>query len=238
MNLLPLLSLSSDLNPTENEWGELKRRSTVMELWIWRIWRDSVWRKWSLISCQVFSKLFRHYRRKRLGYVCNPRSLKEGTETSRRMTDELGSRQRDLSTSSVTKRANGHWHAIIASSCRWSQREYKRQPVHRINHVFAEEPSRRPGRPAVVQQLWRRDVTSPFPPSGNEGYIRNRDVPFQSVTPSHVGWPTNWDPYQSATGAAPSSALCRPPDPSYKADDRTGLHREGRLLLSLEQPKQ
>ncbi len=174
----------------------------------------------------------------RLGYVCNPRSLKEGTETSRRMTDELRSRQRDLSTSSVTKRANGHWHAIIASSCRWSQREYKRQPVHRINHVFAEEPSRRPGRPAVVQQLWRRDVTSPFPSSGNEGYIRNRDVPFQSVTPSHVGWPTNWDPYQSATGAAPSSALCRPPDPSYKADDRTGLHREGRLLLSLEQPKQ
>ncbi len=176
--------------------------------------------------------------KKRLGYVCNPRSLKEGTETSRRMTDELGSRQRDLSTLSVTKRANGHWHAIIASSCRWSQREYKRQPVHRINHVFAEEPSRRPGRPAVVQQLWRRDVMSPFPPSGNEGYIRNRDVLFQSVTPSLVGWPTNWDPYQSATGAAPSSALCRPPDPSYKADDRTGLHRGGRLLLSLEQPKQ
>ncbi len=29
---------------------------------------------------------------KRLGYVCNPRSLKEGTETSRRMTDKLGSR--------------------------------------------------------------------------------------------------------------------------------------------------
>ncbi len=27
----------------------------------------------------------------RLGYVCNPRSLKEGTETSRRRTDELGS---------------------------------------------------------------------------------------------------------------------------------------------------
>ncbi len=29
---------------------------------------------------------------KRLGYVCNPRSLKEGTETSRRRTDDLGSR--------------------------------------------------------------------------------------------------------------------------------------------------
>ncbi len=48
----------------QNEWGELKRRSTNMELWIWRIWRDSVWRKWSLISYQVFSKLFRHYSRK------------------------------------------------------------------------------------------------------------------------------------------------------------------------------
>ncbi len=71
----------------------------------------------------------------------NLRSLSVGHSESRRMTDELGSRQRDLSTSSVTKRANGHWHAIIASSCRWSQREYKRQPVHRINHPFASESS-------------------------------------------------------------------------------------------------
>ncbi len=39
-----------------------------------------------------------------------------------------------------------------------------------------------PGRTAVVQQLWGRDVTSPFPPSGNEGYTCNRDVPYQSVT--------------------------------------------------------
>ncbi len=45
-------------------------------------------------------------------------SLSVGHSESRRMTDELGSRQRDLSTSSITKRANGHWHAIIASSCR------------------------------------------------------------------------------------------------------------------------
>ncbi len=46
-------SLSSDLNPVEDEWGELKRSSTVMELWIWRIWRDSGWRNglWSLIRC-------------------------------------------------------------------------------------------------------------------------------------------------------------------------------------------
>ncbi len=31
MNLLPLLSLSSDLNPVEDEWGELKRSSCESE---------------------------------------------------------------------------------------------------------------------------------------------------------------------------------------------------------------
>ncbi len=33
-------------------------------------------------------------------------------------------------------------------------------------------------------------------------HIRNWDVPYQLVTSSHVWWLTNWDPYQSATGAA------------------------------------
>ncbi len=37
-------------------------------------------------------------------------------------------------------------------------------------------------RSSVVQESWRRDVTPPFPPSRNEGYICNRDVPYQSVT--------------------------------------------------------
>ncbi len=48
---------SSDLNPVENEWGELKRRSTVMELWIWRIWSDYGWRNglWSLVRCSLTS---------------------------------------------------------------------------------------------------------------------------------------------------------------------------------------
>ncbi len=50
------------LNTIGNERGELKRRSTNMELWIWRIWRFCV-KEWSLISCQVFSNLFRLYAR-------------------------------------------------------------------------------------------------------------------------------------------------------------------------------
>ncbi len=53
-------------------------------------------------------------------------------------------------------------------------------------------------------------MTSPFPPSANEGYIRNRDVPYQSVT---LGGPTNWDPYQKATDTAPSSVLWKLPVP-------------------------
>ncbi len=32
MKLLPWLSQSSDLNPIENEWGELKRSTTNMEM--------------------------------------------------------------------------------------------------------------------------------------------------------------------------------------------------------------
>ncbi len=48
---------SSDLNPVENEWGELKRRSTVMELGIWRIWSDSGGRNglWTLVTCSLTS---------------------------------------------------------------------------------------------------------------------------------------------------------------------------------------
>ncbi len=43
--LLPWLSQLPDLNPVENEWGKLKRRSTNVELVFWRIWRYSGWSK-------------------------------------------------------------------------------------------------------------------------------------------------------------------------------------------------
>ncbi len=49
---------------------------------------------------------------------------------------KLVSCQRDLSISSVTKWANGHWHADFASGCHTPQRGYKRQQVHRINSSF------------------------------------------------------------------------------------------------------
>ncbi len=76
---------------------------------------------------------------------------------------KLGSRQRDLSTSSATKRANGHWHAIIASSCRWSPREYKRQQVHRINSCFrwGAEPVTRQLSGGTATVATGRDVSVP-----------------------------------------------------------------------------
>ncbi len=39
--------------------------------------------------------------------------------------------------------------------------------------------------PSDGSRLWHGDITSPFPPSGNEGYVRNRDVPYLSVTTSY-----------------------------------------------------
>ncbi len=35
-------------------------------------------------------------------------------------------------------------------------------------------------------RLWHGDITSPFPPSGNRGYVRNLDVPYLSVITSYV----------------------------------------------------
>ena len=46
-------------------------------------------------------------------------------------------------------------------------------------------------------------VTSPFPPSGNEGYIRNQDVPFQSVTFDV----TNGVPYKTPHGCLPATLV-------------------------------
>ncbi len=70
-----------DLHPIENEWVELKRRSTNMELWIWRIWRDSGWRNglWSHVRCSLTSsgiigeKLLYYFGKWRFQKVLNKR---------------------------------------------------------------------------------------------------------------------------------------------------------------------
>ncbi len=61
-----------------------------------------------------------------------------------------------------------------------------RRQVHPLIRFYAEEPRTCPWHPAMVSRLWHGDITSPFPPSGNEGYVRNRDVPYLSVTTSYV----------------------------------------------------
>ncbi len=42
-----------------------------------------------------------------------------------------------------------------------------------------------------------------IPPSENEGYLCNRDVPFSGHVRRTSDWPTNRNPYQSVTGAVP-----------------------------------
>ncbi len=116
-----------------------------------------------------------------LGYICNPRSLKEGMETSRRMTDEIGiSLERNLTLEcnymSQWTLACGNSHPAAADhsmSIRGSR-------CTALIPAFAEEPSWWPDSSAVVEQL--SDVTSPFPPSGNQGYIRK---PRRSLSVGH-----------------------------------------------------
>ncbi len=61
----------------------------------------------------------------------------------------------------------------------------KGQQVHPLIRFYAEEPRRVPGNQRC-SRLWHGDITSPFPPSGNGGYVRNLDVPYLSVTTSYV----------------------------------------------------
>ncbi len=64
------------------------------------LWTQTLWtpaHKYNKTGCtdaHIFfgRSTFLDHVGERLGYVCNPRSLKEGTETSRRRTDELGYR--------------------------------------------------------------------------------------------------------------------------------------------------
>ncbi len=126
---------------------------------------------------------------KRLGYVCNPRSLKEGTETSRRRTDELGSRLE----------------RPIHFECKLNE------PMHigkRLLHPAAADHSVSISR-QQVQRIFRfslRSRAGARPLSDGTGAV---------ATGRHVGGPTNWDPYQKATDTAPSSVPWRPPVPLF-----------------------
>ncbi len=113
------------------------------------------------------------------------------------MTDELGSCQRDQSTSSVTKWANGHWHAIIASSCRWSEHEYKRQQVHHINSSFR----------FGAERQWLKLLLS-FPQKNvleNE-CVRYGAAAVVTVARERKGSSSCWQPHQEC--AVASSPAC------------------------------
>ncbi len=117
-------------------------------------------------------------RKKRLGCVCNPRSLKEGTETSRRRTDDLGSRlERPIHFECKLNEPMHIGMRLLLPAAADHSVSISRQQVQRIFRFSLR--SRAGARPLSGGT---GAMTSPFPPSGNEGYIRNRDVPYQSVT--------------------------------------------------------
>ncbi len=130
--------------------------------------------------------------RERLGYVCNPRSLKEGTETSRPVATApvpplSGRAPARLLSENLNMRAPAAYlcsrcdqrqlDAIIACQCALARLVYTRSGLVSLSDI----PIRRSS-----------DVTSPFPPSGNEGYIRNRDVFIHLRTRIRVSFLREW----------------------------------------------
>ncbi len=122
----------------------------------------------------------------------------------------MGSRSRAQSSSSVNKTSQWQLACVFRNAHHAPQRGYKRRARANAHQFFrwgAETVC--PGRTAVVQQLWRRDVTSPFPPSGNEGYTCNRDVPYQSVTFDVTSeWLTNGIPLEKRHYCWPPPVPC------------------------------
>ncbi len=106
----------------------------------------------------------------RLGYVHNPHSLKEGMETwpQSDWRSGISLESRGQSPSSINK--TGQWQlvCVFRHAHPAPQHGNKRRARANAHQFFAEEP--RLCAPAV-QQPWRQDITFPFPPSGNKGYI-------------------------------------------------------------------
>ncbi len=130
---------------------------------------------------QKIGRLFR----KCLGYVCNPRSLMEGTKTLCR--DDIRGFTWEPQ-SSLTSREKRQW--ILASGFCIPEplpvhTGINRRQVHPLIRFFRWWAENVSLAPSDGSRLWHGDITAQFPPSGNEGYIRNRDVSYLSVTSSY-----------------------------------------------------
>ncbi|KAI2655537.1 ORF V: Enzymatic polyprotein [Labeo rohita] len=111
-----------------------------------------------------------------LGYICNPRSLKEGTETLRPLAtilDCAGALSFGSAPQLKSERVDARHHPIYP----YVRGEWlgMQNPLTKFSLAFSslfrgDWPPK--GDPKYVSY----DVTSPFPPSGNEGYRCNRDV--------------------------------------------------------------
>ncbi len=111
--------------------------------------------------------------RERLGYVCNPRSLLEGTETLCPHATILnhswlpGTRSRLLSVKPNEWMHRPPFIPVCTGSGVGMQ-----NPLANIHWRFLLKSEMI----GASMGLCRRDIKSPFPPSGNVGYVRNRDV--------------------------------------------------------------
>ncbi len=120
--------------------------------------------------------------KKRLGYVCNPRSLKEGTETSRRRTDELGYRlERPIHFECKLNEPMHIGMRLLHPAAADHSVSINRQQVQRIfRFSLRSRAGARPLSGGTGAVATGRDVS--VPSFRERGLIRNRDVPYQSFT--------------------------------------------------------
>ncbi len=150
----------------------------------------------------VFSPTMEVNGDKRLGYVCNPRSLKEGTETSRRRTDDLGSRlERPIHFECKLNEPMHIGMRLLHPAAADHSVSISRQQVQRIfRFSLRSRAGERPLSGGTGAVATGRDVTETFPISRSLSTSRRRTDDLGSLPKGH-----GYCPFQS-----PVEASCAP----------------------------
>ncbi len=111
----------------------------------------------------------------RIGYVRNPRSLIEGSETLCPHATILNHRWLPGTRSRLLSEKPDEWMHLSPLYSRMHG-EWLRYAKSTSQYSLAFSLKVRDDWGFQVNPLCCHDIMSPFPPSGNEGYVRNRDV--------------------------------------------------------------
>uniref|UniRef100_A0A671REJ3 Tyrosine 3-monooxygenase-like n=1 Tax=Sinocyclocheilus anshuiensis TaxID=1608454 RepID=A0A671REJ3_9TELE len=109
----------------------------------------------------------------------NSSSSTSSTKSVRRAASEL-----ERSDSITSQKFVGRRQSLIEDARKEREAAAAAAEAAGLSEQIVFECSDSPGKPpkgSQVNPLCRHDITSPFPPSGNEGYVHNRDVLFHKM---------------------------------------------------------